>query len=36
MDIVIIALIALVVVLVVLGAKRVPQGMEYTLSLIHI
>ncbi len=32
MDIVIIALIALVVVLVVLGAKRVPQGMEYTVE----
>lgn len=32
MDIVIIALIILAVVLVVLGAKRVPQGMEYTVE----
>ena len=32
MDIVIIALIVLAVVLVVLGAKRVPQGMEYTVE----
>ncbi len=32
MDMVIIALLGLVVVLVVLGAKRVPQGMEYTIE----
>ena len=32
MDIVIVALLVLAVVLVVLGAKRVPQGMEYTVE----
>ncbi len=32
MDMVIIALLGLAVVLVVLGAKRVPQGMEYTIE----
>ena len=32
MDIVIIALLVFAIVLVVLGAKRVPQGMEYTVE----
>ncbi len=32
MDMVIIALLGLTIVLVVLGAKRVPQGMEYTIE----
>jgi regulator of protease activity HflC (stomatin/prohibitin superfamily) len=32
MDIVIIAIIILAVIFVVLGAKRVPQGMEYTVE----
>jgi len=32
MDILVLALLVLAVVLVVLGAKRVPQGMEYTVE----
>ncbi len=32
MDIFVIALVVLAVILVVLGAKRVPQGMEYTVE----